>query len=257
VLSALAGVLGLLVGSFLNVVIWRVPRGESVVRPRSACPRCGEPVRSRDNVPVLSWVLLRGRCRDCGAPIAWRYPVVELGTGVAFALVAAWAGPVWELPALLYLTAVAIALSLIDLDVHRLPDAIVLPSIVVALVLLTVAAAGSGDWSALLRAACGGAALSAAYFVLVIVYPAGMGLGDVKLAALLGVYLGWYGWGAVLIGGFAAFLLGGVYAIGLVISRRAGRGSGVPFGPWMVLGAAVGVSLGEPLWSAYLSVLTA
>lgn len=257
VLSALVG---LAVGSFLNVVVWRVPRGESVVRPPSACPRCGHGIRGRDNVPVLSWLLLRGRCRNCGAPISARYPLVEGATGVLFALAAwfCWAQDTpWLLPALAYLAAIAVALALIDLDVHRLPDAIVLPSYPVALALLALAswAPGDGsDWGALVRALIAGAALFAFYFLAMAVYPAGMGFGDVKLAGVLGLYLGWVGWGAVLIGWFSAFLLGGLFALGLVVAGRAGRGSGIPLGPWMLLGAGVGVTVGEPLWSAYLGV---
>jgi leader peptidase (prepilin peptidase)/N-methyltransferase len=167
--------------------------------------------------------------------------------------VAAGTGPAWELPALLYLTAVAIALTLIDLDVQRLPDAIVLPSIVVAAALLTLAAAMTGQWSDLWRAFVAAAVLFVAYFLMKVAYPPGMGFGDVKLAALLGLYLGWIGWGAVVIGSFAAFVLGGIFSIGLVLMRRAGRKSGVPFGPWMILGAAVGITVGESLWQAYLS----
>ncbi|CAL8977562.1 Type 4 prepilin-like proteins leader peptide-processing enzyme [Cellulomonas sp. T2.31MG-18] len=252
------GVLGLLIGSFLNVVVWRVPRGESVVRPPSACPRCGRAIRARDNIPVLSWLMLRGRCRDCGAPIARRYPLVEAGTGIAFA-VAAWAtGPSWRLPALLYLVGAGIALALIDLDVHRLPDPIVLPSYGAALALLALASWNPGsasDWGALLRAAIGGVVLFAVYFVIVMVYPAGMGFGDVKLAGVLGLYLGWFGWGALALGWFAAFLLGGVFAIGLLVTGRAGRKSGVPFGPWMIGGAFLGLLAGGPVVGWYLTLL--
>ncbi|GIG20377.1 prepilin peptidase [Cellulomonas chitinilytica] len=257
-LVIVAGLFGLAIGSFLNVVVWRVPRGESVVRPPSACPRCGHEIRARDNVPVVSWLLLRGRCRDCGEPIAVRYPLVEAGTGVLFALTAWWAGADWVLPALLYLAAISVALALIDLDTKRLPDAIVLPAYPVSLALLALASwnpGGASDWTALWHALVGGAALFAVYFVLVIAYPAGMGLGDVKLAGVLGLYLGWFGWGALLVGWFAAFLLGGLFAVGLVVARRAGRKSGIPFGPWMLLGAAVGIVAGEQLWSAYLSAM--
>lgn len=253
-LATLAVVLGLAVGSFLNVVVWRVPRGESVVAPPSACPRCGHRIRARDNIPVLSWLLLRARCRDCGAPISARYPSVELGTAVLFGLVAWRIGLAWELPAFLYLAAIAVALALIDLDVHRLPDAIVLPAYPVSLALLAGAAAADGQWWSLGRAVLGGLALLAFYAVLAAVYPAGMGLGDVKLAGVLGVFLGWMGWGSLLVGAFAAFLLGGVFALGLLATGRASRGSGIPFGPWMLLGAGVGIAIGEPAWSAYLGL---
>ncbi len=243
--------LGAAVGSFVNVVAWRVPAGRSVVSPPSACPRCESPIRPRDNVPVLSWLLLRGRCRDCAAPVSVRYPLVELATAALFVVVGARFGLSWELPAFLYLAAAGLALALIDLDTHRLPDRIVLPSYVVAGVLLAVAS-GPAD---LLRAAAGGAVLFAVYFALAVARPGGMGFGDVKLAGLLGTYLAWLGWGTLAVGAFAAFLLGGVFAVGLVLAGRAGRTSGIPFGPWMLLGAAVGVLAGEQLWQAYLEVL--
>lgn len=249
------GLLGLAVGSFLNVVVWRVPRGESVVRPRSACPRCHAPITARDNVPVLSWVLLRGRCRSCTEPISARYPLVEAGTSILFVMVAWWDQVSPALPALLVLAAVGITLALIDLDTHTLPDVIVLPSIGVGLALLALASAGTGDWGALARGVAGAAILFALYFVLMVVKPGGMGFGDVKLAALLGLYLGWYGWGALAVGAFAAFLLGGLFSIGLVVARRAGRSSGIPFGPWMLVGAAVGLVAGEQLWHGYLSLM--
>lgn len=258
-IPVLVGLFGLLIGSFLNVVVYRVPAGASLVSPPSACPRCGTPISPRDNVPVLSWALLRGRCRTCTEAISVRYPLVELGTGVLFALVA-WRFPVDDAPsvvvlvAYLYLAAVAVALALIDLDVHRLPDAIVLPSVVVAVVLLAVAAALGGDWGSLARAVAGGVVLFGAYLVMLVAYPAGMGLGDVKLAAVLGVYLGWLGWGVLAVGAMAAFLLGGAFAVVLVVRGRAGRGSGIPFGPWMLLGAAVGVGVGQQAWDGYLGL---
>jgi len=250
--------IGLLIGSFLNVVVWRVPRGESLVRPGSACPKCGHAIRPRDNVPVLSWLLLRGRCRDCHEPISVRYPLVEAGTAALFGLTAWWAGWTWSLPAYLYLAAIAVALALIDIDTKRLPDAIVLPSYPVAAALLALASwnpGGVSDWSAFVRALLGCAVLFAGYFVVMFIYPAGMGFGDVKLAGLLGLYLAWLGWGAFAVGAFAAFLAGGVFSIGLVAAGRASRKAGIPFGPWMIAGAVVGIAVGERLWSAYLSVL--
>jgi len=257
VVLGVAGALGLIIGSFLNVVIWRVPRGVSVVRPASACPTCGSAIRRRDNVPVLSWLLLRGRCRDCREPISFRYPAVEALTGVLFALVVIRFAmgertQPWAVPAYLYLAATAVVLALIDVDTHRLPDAIVLPSIVVGAVLLGIASGATGDWAAFGRALAGGSMLFGLYFAMVVAYPAGMGFGDVKLAAILGLYLGWIGWGALVVGAFAAFLLGGVFSIALVLTRRAGRKTGIPFGPWMLLGAVAGIGWGQQVWDAYL-----
>lgn len=259
VLLVVTGLLGLAVGSFLNVVVWRVPRGESVNRPPSACPTCGHGIRVRDNVPVLSWLLLRGRCRDCSTRISARYPLVEAATGLLFVLVALRFGfattEVWALPAFLYLAAISVALTLIDLDTHRLPNAIVLPAYAVGVVLLTVASAGSGDWFALLRAALGAAALFTFYLVLALVVPRGMGFGDVKLAGVLGLFLAWLGWGALVVGAFSAFVLGGLFSIALLALGRAGRKSGIPFGPWMLAGTGVGVFFGEQIAEGYLAVV--
>jgi leader peptidase (prepilin peptidase) / N-methyltransferase len=250
-----SGVLGLLVGSFLNVVVWRVPRGESVVSPPSACPGCGHAIRARDNVPVLSWLLLRGRCRDCGATISARYPLVELATALLFALTAWRLGATWELPAYLYLAAIAVALTLIDIDVRRLPNAIVLPSYGVAAALLLIPAIAEGGWHSYLRALIGAAILFVGYFVLAFAYPAGMGFGDVKLAGVLGLYLGWLGWGELAVGAFLGFLLGGVWGAALLIARRAGRKSAIPFGPFMLAGALLAVFVGGAIARGYVDLM--
>lgn len=252
----LVGLLGLAVGSFLNVVIWRVPRGGSVVSPPSACPGCGHRIRPWDNVPVASWLLLRGRCRDCGEPISVRYPLVELLTSVVFVLALARFGVTVELGAYLVLVAVYVALALIDLDTQRLPDVLTLGVLPPFVALLAGASASSGDWAALVRALIAGAALFAFYFLLLVIYPGGMGFGDVKLAASVGVALGYLGWGALGVGAFAAFLLGGIFGVALMLAGKKGRRDGVPFGPWMVLGAVIGIGCGESIWSAYLSLLT-
>jgi len=246
---------GLLVGSFLNVVVWRVPRGESIVTPGSHCPACGEPVRPRDNIPVLGWLLLRGRCRDCSAPISVRYPLVEAGTALVFVVLTLRIGLDPALPAYLYLGAIGVALALIDIDVKRLPNVIVLPSYVVGIALLAVAAAIGDDWSDLLRALLGIAALYGLYFGLALVYPAGMGFGDVKLAGVLGLYLGWLGWGEVVIGGFLGFLFGGLVGGVLMAVQRAGRKSQIPFGPYMLMGALVAIICGGALADLYLDSL--
>jgi leader peptidase (prepilin peptidase)/N-methyltransferase len=150
-LLIVVALLGLAVGSFLNVVIYRVPRDESLVRPGSHCPHCGHVVRNRHNIPVLGWLFLRGRCADCAAPISIRYPLVEAGTAALFVAVAARFGLSWELPAYLYLAAIAVALAAIDLDVMRLPDKIVLPSYGVAVVLLAPAVLAEHSWGAATR----------------------------------------------------------------------------------------------------------
>jgi leader peptidase (prepilin peptidase) / N-methyltransferase len=251
-LCVLTAVLGLAVGSFLNVVVWRVPRGESVITPPSHCPVCEHPVRPRDNVPVLSWLLLRGRCRDCSNPISLRYPLVELGTSAVFVVLTIRIGFSAELPAYLYLGAIGVALALIDIDVKRLPNVIVLPSYIVSAVLLAAAALVEQEWTDLLRAGLGMAALYAFYFVLALVYPRGMGFGDVKLAGVLGGYLGWLGWAEVVSGGFLGFLFGGVVGGGLMLARRAGRRSMIPFGPFMLAGALVAILWGGALADLYL-----
>ena len=248
-----SGVFGLLVGSFLNVVIWRVPRGESVVRPRSRCPGCEASIRERDNIPVLSWLLLRGQCRDCGEPISARYPLVELTTGLLFAGPAWKIGAHWSLPAFLYLGAIGVALAAIDLDTHKLPNALTLPAYPVSAVLLTAAALLDHHPAALGRAAAGAAALFALYALLWVLYPGGMGLGDVKLAGALGLYLGYLGWGVLAVGAFLGFGYGAVVGIALMAVRRAGRKSRIPFGPFMVAGALTAVFVGARLAHAYVS----
>ncbi|WP_203138210.1 prepilin peptidase [Microbacterium sp. JZ31] len=263
-----SGALGLAIGSFLNVVAWRVPRGESVVAPASACPKCGHAIRPHDNVPVLSWLLLRGKCRDCGARISPRYPIVEAITGALFVLVAVTMGPAlvtapsasaaWaaslELVAFLALAGFGVALAAIDLDTHRLPNALVYPLLVTGALLLGLAALIEGDGAAALRAGAGAIALCAVYLAIVFVKPGGMGLGDVKLALPLGLFLGWTGWGALAVGFIAAFALGAVIGLVLILTRRIERRGGIPFGPWMIAGAWIGILCGNGLASAYLAL---
>ena len=255
--GAVALVFGLAIGSFLNVVIWRVPLGASIVSPPSACTSCGTPISPRDNVPVVSWLLLRGRCRHCESPISARYPIVEVATGVAFVLVTGGAivgvyPAAFVLP-LAYFVAISIALALIDLDTHTLPNKIVLPSYLVVGGLLVLASALEADWSRLLTSALGMIILFGFYFLLAMISPRGMGFGDVKLAGVIGLLLGWLGWGPLAVGGFAAFLVGGVFSMLLIVTKRVSRKGGIPFGPWMIAGALVGVAVGDPLIEWYLS----
>jgi leader peptidase (prepilin peptidase)/N-methyltransferase len=269
-LVVVAGVFGALIGSFLNVVIYRVPARKSIVSPPSACGSCGARIRPWDNIPVVSWFVLRGRCRDCGAAISWRYPAVEFGTAVFFAGVVWWVstgstsgmggstsetvGLLLLAVGLLYLAAISVALAMIDIDTHTLPNVIVLPAYLVGGVLLAASALALGDPQRLLGGLIGGGALFALYLLLALLYPGGMGLGDVKLAGVLGLYLGWLGWGQLFVGAFGAFLLGGVFGVLLLLGRKAGRKSSIPFGPWMLAGAWVGIFAGQDLASGYLGL---
>lgn len=250
---------GLAVGSFLNVVIHRVPDGKSIVSPASACPKCGQEIKASDNIPVLSWVLLGGKCRNCKAPISIRYPAVELLNALLWIGCYAYFGWSIELIAFIYLSSVGIALTLIDIAVHRLPNVIVLPSyLVLGGILLIGAVVGpewGGEWSQLLRASLAGLSLYVFYLLLVIIYPKGMGFGDVKLAGVLGAALGWFGWGSLVVGSFAAFLLGGILSVFLLLAGKAKRGTGIPFGPWMILGAAIGVLWGQQIFDEYLRLV--
>lgn len=241
--SVLAGVVGLLVGSFLNVVAHRVPRGESVVRPRSRCPSCGTTIRARDNVPVLSWLLLRGRCRDCAAPIAARYPLIEALTGAVFAALVAVHGPEPELAAYLPFAALLVAVAAIDLEHRIIPNRLVGPAAAWALLAWAVV-----EPSFLSEAAAAGAGAFAFLLLAALAHPAGMGMGDVKLAGAMGLYLGLSVVPALLV----AFLAGSV--VGLAILAREGRDArkkGVPFGPFLALGGIVGALAGDELIALY------
>jgi len=253
-LLPLLAVLGLLIGSFLNVVVYRVPRGLNVNRPRSACPECGNPVRARDNVPVVSWVLLRGRCRDCAAPIAGRYPLVEAGTSVLFVCLGLRHDDDAILPALLVLGAAGVALALIDLEHRRLPFVITVPLFGVIAGLVAVAGAVDG-WStldvAVLSTLVWGGLFATLYYG---TGGRGMGFGDVVLSPSLGLVLGWLGWGASLVGLLSGFASGALVGVVLMAAGRAGRRSAVPFGPFMLIGALIGIFVGQDVWSHYLDL---
>jgi leader peptidase (prepilin peptidase)/N-methyltransferase len=246
--AVFAGTLGLIFGSFLNVVAHRLPRGESLSKPRSRCPECGTQIRARDNVPVLSWLLLRGRCRDCGARISGRYPLVEAGTALLCALVVLVKG--WEPEALLgvVLVLLLVPITLIDLEYRIIPNKLTLLGAVVGLALVALMFPDDLVEHLIAAAAAGGFFLIAA-----LVYPAGMGMGDVKLAAVLGIYLG----RAVAPALFVALIAGSV--VGAVMIARHGaaaRKQGIPFGPWLAFGGIVGLLAGDEMVDWYLDSFT-
>lgn len=254
---ALAFMVGCVFGSFLNVVIWRVPNHISLVDPsRSFCPNCRTPIAGYDNIPLVSYLVLRGRCRHCGQPISARYPTVEALGGVAAVLATAGAlyggYPAWALPALYLLAAVSIVVAFIDLDHHLILDIVIYPSAAAMLLLLVLASGMGSDWNRLLHAVVGAVVLGLFYLALALLWPGGMGLGDVKLAVLLGLVLGWLGWPQFVVGAFAAFLLGGVVSIIMVAARKVDIHGGIPFGPHMVVGAWIGILVGVPLARLYL-----
>jgi leader peptidase (prepilin peptidase)/N-methyltransferase len=252
-----AVLLGLAVGSFLNVVIYRVPNQTSLVTPASRCPNCDHPIRNRHNVPVVGWLMLRGKCADCRAPISIRYPLVELITCLLFVAVALQLRHLHMLPALpayLYFSAIGIALAMIDRDVHRLPNAIVLPSYLVLALGLTMAAVVEDRPEALVRAGIGGLALFILYFLMAFIYPAGMGFGDVKLAGIIGAMTGFLSFSALLVGAFAAFVIGGVVGALVIAFGRGSRKMQIPFGPFMIAGAFVALFISTPIAHFYSSL---
>jgi leader peptidase (prepilin peptidase) / N-methyltransferase len=252
-----AFVLGLVFGSFGNVVIHRVPADESVVRPPSACPGCGTPISPRDNIPVVSWLILRGRCRSCGEPISARYPAVELTSGLLFAAVAARfllvepADP-WALPGFWLLAWALLCISLIDAATRRIPNRISYPLAPALLILLGGAALAGGEPGVALRALLGGFAGFGALLALALINPRGMGMGDVKLAASLGIALGYLGWGHVILGIFGGFFLGGVVAIVLLATKLRTRKDLLPFGPYLAVSTVATVLFGEAIIGTYL-----
>jgi len=247
VLIFLCALLGLAIGSFLNVVIYRVPLNMSVVSPRSSCPSCGTQIAERDNIPVLSWALLRGRCRYCLEPISARYPLVELSCAALFAGLAARFGYDWALPAFLVLFAGLLALSVIDVETMLLPRKIVWPLSVLVTALFVMAAAATGRWHDLLVGAICGVAWFVVFFLLNLASPRMLGFGDVRLAPVLGLALGWLGVGYVLLGFFAANLIGAVIGVALIATKRMKRQQQIPYGVFLALGCAVAVFAGPEL----------
>ena len=243
--AVLAFVGGAIIGSFLNVVAYRLPRGESLARPASRCPACETPIKPYDNIPVLSWLLLRGRCRACGARISPRYPIVEAVTGLLCAAVVVSKGADSDVWLGLAFVLVLVPITLIDLDVRLIPNSLTLVGAVAALVIQAIV-----DPDMLVEALIAAVAAGGFLLIAVLAYPRGMGLGDVKLAAMMGLYLG----RAVAPAMFVALLAGTI--VGAVIIARVGveqgRKTAIPFGPYLALGGLVGLFAGDAIVDWYL-----
>lgn len=255
-LIAYAALAGLIFGSFATVAAHRIPARETIVRGRSRCPSCKTQIKAVDNVPLLSFVVLRARCRYCGWRIPWRYPLIEAATGALFALCAwrfglsvsalVFAGFFWVL----------VVLTVIDLDHKLLPDRVVYPAFVAGWAGLMVAAVADGTTDRLDDAGIGALVFGGFFFLLGFAYPAGMGGGDIKLAFVLGTFLGYAGGlGAVLAGMFLSFLIGALAGVVAMARSGGGRKMQIPFGPSLALGTAIAVFAGERLARAYLDLL--
>lgn len=244
---AIAFLGGLIAGSFVTVVGHRVPRGESIVGPRSRCATCGAQIAAYDNVPVVSWVVLRGRARCCGEPISARYPLTELGLGVLYAATVAvlWGDGGGEIALGLVFVTMLVAVTLTDLEQRIIPNRILLVSAIAGAAIAAVADPGSLPERAIAAAAAGGLLFAAA-----LAYPRGMGLGDVKLAATMGVFLGRNVAPAILV----ALLAGSLAGLAMILREgAAARKTAIPFGPFLALGGVVGLLAGDQLVDWYLS----
>jgi leader peptidase (prepilin peptidase) / N-methyltransferase len=245
-IASIAFIGGLVTGSFVSVVAHRVPLGRSIVGPRSECPSCGAQIAAYDNVPVLSWLLLRGHCRSCGAPISARYPVIELAVGLAFpaTTLVLYDDPA-ELTLGLVFVALLAAVTLTDVERRVIPNAILFTGALIGVAIVAATDPASLGERAISAAAAGGFLLAVA-----LAYPRGMGIGDVKLAALMGLYLGSAVAPAMLIG----IATGAVVGVALILSRGPGaRKQAVPFGPFLALGGVVALLAGDQIVDWYLT----
>lgn len=254
-ITLIASLIGLTFGSFANVVASRVPEGRSIVRPGSRCPNCCRGLEWWENVPVISYVALRGRCRSCAWHIPIRYLLTELLTGVVFGLVAWRTGLTWRLPLLLAFAFALVAITVTDLEHKRIPAPIVWWSIGVCVPLLITAALAEGRPGSIAVALGGAIGFSGGLRVIHELNPKWMGFGDVRLALLLGLVLGFIGAKVLLTGVMLSFVYGTVIGLALIVTGKGEFGKAVPFGPYLALGSLTAVLVGDGAWSAYIGLI--
>ncbi len=252
VLAVACALAGLYVGTYLNLVIDRVPQKKPMRPVRTGCRNCLDADSATSRLPLLPWVVRRQRCPTCGEPVSLRYPVVELITSGLFAAAAIRLGADAALPAFLVFFACLVAVSTIDLELQIIPNRIVYPTILVSLPLLALAALAKGDVDPLVTALAGAAIAFAILLVVHLISPASMGFGDVRLAFILGLFLGWFDLSHVAIGLFVGFSLGAIVGLGLMLFGGRTRKDSVSFGPFLAAGAAVAVLFGNPLLEWWL-----
>jgi leader peptidase (prepilin peptidase)/N-methyltransferase len=247
--SVVVFLFGLVVGSFDNVAVYRIPEGKSLWKPRSFCPQCGATIAWYDNIPLLSYIMLRGRCRRCNQPISPRYPLVELSSGLLFLSVFAKLGFGWkaELLPYLFMVTVLIIVSAVDLQLQIIPNKVIYFAVPVALAVMGMVALARGDGEIMLRALIGLAIGGVPLGLLALLIPKGMGMGDAKLAAFTGIFLGYHQLTAL----FLAFLLGSLGGIALMMAGKKGRKSRIPFGPYLAAGALVALFWGPAIYDFY------
>jgi leader peptidase (prepilin peptidase)/N-methyltransferase len=242
-------VLGLIIGSFINVCIYRIPRNESVIYPASHCPKCRTKIKPIDNIPLLSYILLKGRCRNCGSKISIQYPVVEFLTGLIYLIIYLIYGLSIQSLVYIILSSALIIIAFIDLQKQMIPDVISLPGIVIGLILSFIVPYISFINSALGALVGGGIILIIAWVGSIIFKKEAMGGGDVKLAAMIGAFLGWR---YTIISLFLGFFLGALIGIILIIMKIKKREDAIPFGPFIALGSIITLLWGEKILLWYL-----
>jgi leader peptidase (prepilin peptidase)/N-methyltransferase len=255
-------IFGLIVGSFVNVCIYRLPRNISIIRPSSACPSCNTPIKPWDNIPILSYILLKGKCRKCGESISLRYPIVELLNGLFYIAVLNYFGLGWHLPFLFAFVSAMIVITFIDFDFQIIPDAITLPGIVIGVISASFILPDPFHYTSLLNRGIEGIVGfknsligfllgGGLYYLIAVLSRGGMGGGDIKMMAMVGAFIGWK---AVLLTTFIGSLVGSIVGIFLMVFKGKGRKTKIPFGPFLALGAIITLFWGGKILHWYFQI---